>query len=459
MLQRTKHIVSICDHIFNPKECQELARKHRFIQRSSSKLQGDEFVKTLILPSNNLAEDSLDGLCQRMREFNPEANLTASALVQRMNTCYAVSFMKACMQKVLKYARLNMIKQYTAVEGVLNHFNNIYIQDSTIFELNKHLHKSYPGTNRGGKSFKAQMKIDLIHNFSKGTIEEAEIYEGRKPDQTFAEKIMTIINPKDLTIRDLGYFKIETFKKISDIDAYFVSRFPSHVKVYLSHEDKEPINLINFLKKKHRNSSIIDVDVCIGEERLPVRLVAYKLSRKVSAERRRKANKKSKDMGRTMSESKKSLLDYSIFITNVPRGIFSAELIGTIYRLRWEIELIFKQWKSLLKIDVLKGIYQERIDCLIWGRLCMVILLSDVISNFMNLARGLTTGELSPTKLITYLMRNDRFCIAVKTNKLENFENEIRRDLRRLLKNKRKRSTLREKIIESQPYYGAIYVA
>jgi hypothetical protein len=149
-----------------------------------------------------------------------------------------------------------------------------------------------------------------------------------------------------------------------------------------------------------------------------------------------------------------------LFITNVPKEILPEEIIGTVYRLRWEIELIFKQWKHLLKIDVIKGIYQERIDCLIWGRLCMVILLAGVIANSMNLAKKWTEGELSPSKLIKYLLRNDRLCRAVKTNKIEDLEKEILQDTRRrLLKDKRTRQTMRKKIINSEPYYGVVLCA
>lgn len=67
-----------------------------------------------------------------------------------------------------------------------------------------------------------------------------------------------------------------------------------------------------------------------------------------------------------MSKGKEFGINYSAFITNVPIEILSAEIIGTIYQLRWEIELIFKQWKSQLKMNVLEGINHNRIECLIW---------------------------------------------------------------------------------------------
>lgn len=136
MQQSTTKILPICDDIFNPEISHQLARSTGFIQRSSSKINGHEFIKTLILPCNSPSEDSLNSLCEGMREFNPEANISASALAQRINTKSAVQFMRACFEKILKVVREKLVKQFSSLEGALAVFNNIYIQDSTIFEIN-----------------------------------------------------------------------------------------------------------------------------------------------------------------------------------------------------------------------------------------------------------------------------------------------------------------------------------
>ncbi|MBS0655332.1 MAG: transposase [Verrucomicrobia bacterium] len=159
-------------------------------------------------------------------------------------------------------------------------------------------------------------------------------------------------------------------------------------------------------------------------------------------------------MGRTLSEAKLNLLQFSLFITNIPVEWVSAEIIGTVYRLRWEVELIFKQWKSLLKIDVLQGICRYRVETLIWSRLCTVIIVASITATFMNLAHKYCNGELSSDKLVKYLMRNGKLCEAVKRGRVENLEKEMIQDIkRRLLKDKRSRTTMRERIISLEAYY------
>jgi hypothetical protein len=452
----TTHIVQAFEQIFNPEICHRLARKHRFIQRSSSIIQGHEFIKALILPSDGLSEDSLNGLCQRLKEFNPEVDISASALAQRINKPATVALMKDCMQRALSLARSKMIKQYSCLEGPLSHFINVYLQDSTVFEVNKHLSTVFEGTKRGGKkggsSCKAQVKIDLIHNCVIGEITDAQIYEGKRPDQALAAKILDVIQEGDLAIRDLGYFKLEVLQKIQEAAAYFLTRLPSHVKIYLNPTDKNPVDLAKHLSQRE-HLPVSDIKVWAGDIRLPVRLVAYKVPKEVLNQRLRRAHKGAKEMGRVLSKAKLDLLQFSLFITNVPEELLSAEIIGTVYRLRWEIELIFKQWKSLLKIDILKGVCRYRVEALIWSRLCMVIIVASITSMFMNLAKKYLDRELSPEKLIKYLMRNNRLYEAVKNSDIENLVNEMIQDLRRLLKEMRSRTTMRERVISLKPYY------
>lgn len=458
MQHSTSNLISVCNEIFNPEICHQLAYKHQFIQRASSRLQGHEFIKAMILPNQGLLEDSLNGLCLRIREFNPEVDISAAALAQRINKKAAVKLMQACFQKILQVARNKLTKQYTSLEGALIHFKNVYIEDSTVFELNQKLQKFFQGTKRGGKkggsSCKSQVKIDLIHNFTTGLIEDAEIFEGKCPDQALAGRILKIIQSGDLMIRDLGYFKIENLRLIAAVGAFYLTRLPPHVKIYLNEKDEKPINLAIYLNKHYKRCAIINLTVWIGDDRLPVRLIAYRNPPEVIKERRRKAYKKAKEMKRNLSQAKLALLDFSLFVTNIPEELLSKEVIGTVYRLRWEIELIFKNWKSLLKIDILKGICLERVHCLLWSRLCMVVLVALLTARFMNLAKKLFQVELSSVKLINYLLRNGNLCEAIKTQNFENLEKKLVQDmLRRISKDKRMRTTMRERSVNLETYY------
>jgi IS4 transposase len=111
---------------------------------------------------------------------------------------------------------------------------------------------------------------------------------------------------------------------------------------------------------------VIELAVFVGQaERLPCRLIGYRLPPAVVNERRRKARAKAIKKGRALTQETLAWLEFAFFITTVPATLWPAAVIGTIYRLRWQVELTFKRWKSLLALHVLKGTRPERIRCLL----------------------------------------------------------------------------------------------
>jgi IS4 transposase len=81
-------------------------------------------------------------------------------------------------------------------------------------------------------------------------------------------------------------------------------------------------------------------------------MIAIRVPPDVAAERRRrvreaaKARKKHQLMAETLA-----LCDRTILITNLPSAQFAPDDIVTLQRLRWQIELLFKLWKTGLSMD------------------------------------------------------------------------------------------------------------
>lgn len=448
-------IVQFFDEVFNEKKCHELCRQYQFIKRSTSKLKGQEFIKAMIIPSKGSSTDSLKGLCKRLLKFNDDSKLSSQALCKRINGSSASALMKGVFNNILAKVHEQIIYSCPKLAERIKGFNRILVEDSSIIMLNEKLEKKYKGTNRGGCSGKAQVKIDLITDITKGLLIDAQLFRGNEPDRGIAERILRIVQEGDLIIRDLGYFTINAFKKIADANAYFLSRLLPGVHFYLNYDDKNPLDIESHLKKKiYRDQNIIALMGFLGKDRVPIRLIMYKNPEEVVNKRLREANKVAKSKGRTMSESKRFSLYFSMFITNIPEEMLSNELIGTVYRLRWEVELIFKRWKGQLEIDYLKGINENRIDCLIWSRLCMILIVELISGNFRIIVDTLFDLEASEVKLISYLLRESGFYYAVAENRLEVFFEEMIKDApRMLLKDRRRRKTMRERVLKGESYY------
>lgn len=248
-----------------------------------------------------------------------------------------------------------------------------------------------------------------------------------------------------MQINDLGYFSLAQFASWEKNGTYHLSRLSNSVNVYLLEEDDKAINLPQYINKEFSNCNVIDLIVFIGtNERIPIRLVIYRLPQEIVSERRRKANAAAKKKGRTLRKEYMEWLEFSFFITNVQKEIWRPEIIGTIYRIRWQIELIFKNWKSLLNIDILKGTRPERIQCIIYARLLCMVIITNIFSYVSSYAWVTSKRDVSFHKVISMLLA--KFRVINLFNNPDKVILEIEVAIAHLCKQKCKRKTTLELI-------------
>jgi hypothetical protein len=87
--------------IFDPEQLETLARQSKFIQRSSSKWVGPDFVELMTTELMDEPAVSLEGLCDRLVDLNPQADMTPQALHQRFNAA-AVTYLQEVLQVALR---------------------------------------------------------------------------------------------------------------------------------------------------------------------------------------------------------------------------------------------------------------------------------------------------------------------------------------------------------------------
>ncbi|WP_256973017.1 transposase [Bacillus wiedmannii] len=63
-----------------------------------------------------------------------------------------------------------------------------------------------------------------------------------------------------------------------------------------------------------------------------------------------------------------------MYVTNIPWEYVSKREIHDFYSLRWQIEIIFKTWKSIFCIHHNTNIKKERLECHIYGKLITYII-------------------------------------------------------------------------------------
>jgi hypothetical protein len=435
--------------IFDPEHLAILARQSQFIQRSSSKLVGPDFVELMTTELLDEPTVSLQGLCDRLVDLNPQAEMTPQALHQRFNAA-AVTYLQEVLQLGLRQ-QLEPICDRLPL-GALAPFGRVLLEDSTQCRLHEQLADAFKGS--GGSASASAVKIDLIYDVLHHSLLEMHLSHGTAADQGRALAIIAHLRAGDLVLRDLGYLTLESLRQIEAREAWYLSRLSKGVDVYLEADAQAPaLGLVEHLERYYPDDSVMALLVYLGHERVPCRLLAYRLPEPVVQERRRKALQEACKKGRELSPEYLDWLSFGFYITNVSQQVWPAKVVGTIYRLRWQVELTFRNWKSLLKINVLKGTRPERIKCLIYGRLITIIMLAMISSYASWYAEDYLHRELSLPKLINWLKRKDRLVNAMHDGTLETLLRNLRRALPKLLcKQKRKRRTSRQLIAEYEPY-------
>ncbi|MBG9929371.1 hypothetical protein ABD79_29545 [Bacillus thuringiensis] len=94
-----------------------------------------------------------------------------------------------------------------------------------------------------------------------------------------------------------------------------------------------------------------------------------------------------------------------MYITNLSTENVPTEHIHDLYSLRWQIEILFKTWKSFFKIDRCKEIKKERLECHLYGQLISILLCSSTMFKMRRLLLDKKKKELSEFKSI-YIIKN-----------------------------------------------------
>lgn len=320
---------------------EELSFSTKFQTRRDGIIKGYEFVMgffQMIHKGSNTVEKWAEATGELSNHW-----ISAQALQGKLQFRHQ-DFAEALLKYVLGH-QIMQRQDGPVHKGLFRGFGRVLLEDSTCVKLPACLAKFFPGSfSRSGPG--ATARIQLCLDLLSGQYTHLELQSYRDNDQKFAGHILGLLSPGDLVIRDLGYAVLGVLRQIMEHKAFFLSRLRYGANVYDPKSGQE-IDLLKKLRSlRRRGNSVLDLEVLVGkEEQLPVRLTALLAPPQVAQVRRRKAEN---DRNKKSNHSKEymEMLGWTIFITNVPKEVWTPQEIMTAYGCRWHIEIIFKCWKS-----------------------------------------------------------------------------------------------------------------
>jgi hypothetical protein len=340
---------------------QRLARDTGFVQRDS-KLDGATFVQTLVFTYLADPDATLDQLAQTAAALNVE--ITPAGLTQRF-TQAAATFLQAVLalavQRVLAAERLAI--------PILEQFAGVFIEDSTIIVLPDALRDLWHGcgnaTEQGDAAVKLTLRLDLLT----GQLAGLSLHDGRVHDSRAAHPVTSL--PKEsLYLADLGFFRLERLHQIDAQGGFFLSRLQAHTTVF----DASGTRWDDLAALLATQAASVDLSVTLGvRDRLPVRLIAVRVPQEVADQRRRRLRAEARRRGKSVSARHLALADWTIFITNAPVTRLPLSAVLVVARARWQIELLFKCWKSHGHIDESRSGKPWRVICDVYAKLLAML--------------------------------------------------------------------------------------
>ena len=389
---------------FTRQEIDLLAHKTKFVQRTGL-LGGFTFLCLLAFNTDALAFESLNDLTVKL-ELDHGICIKKQSLDGRFNQ-YAVSFLTTALSELFN-------KQLADGKSLLmscDQFKRILIKDSVCFQVDKSLSTYYPGS--GGSGSAASVRVQFEYDLVSGKIVDLSLNAFNDQDATNSALTLDVVREGDLVIRDLAYMHFSVLQGILRNLGDFLCRLQANKHVYQL-QGKKIVELdFSRIVRSMTSAGIDKFEEKVFLDRqmtLQVRLFVYLLPEMVYQERMRKANLNAQKKGRQVGKEFKARARLNLLITSASDKLLDIENAWKAYKLRWQIELVFKTWKSLWKIDKIKKVKKERLECYIYAKLFIIVLSLNMLWITHNLMRGFYGKNLSFYKALkTWMKSLDRF--------------------------------------------------
>jgi hypothetical protein len=342
----------------------DIGRRAGAIKRQR-RFSGSSLLKTIVLTVLKSPEPILDDFVATAAQL--DVNVTPQA-IQRRFSVDLVAFLRTALQHVLEH----MTASHPVPAALLEKFTAVIIGDSTTVTLPEEFADEFPGCGGQAGQGKAAVKIQVRCDLLIGKLTRLFVTPGRHSDAK-SEPPDTPVKAGSLSIFDLGYFCIKRFRGMAEQGAYWLSRWFPDTKVFDA--DGRPLNLLEMLRA-HTGDGLIDIAILLGSaERLRCRMIALRAPQEVAARRRQKAYEQAQKHGRTPSKEHLEMCGWTLYVTNCPPELLTWQEVVVLYRSRWQIELLFKLWKSYNRLESFRATWSP-LECMVmfWARLLGVVL-------------------------------------------------------------------------------------
>lgn len=181
--------------------------------------------------------------------------------------------------------------------------------------------------------------------------------------------------PGEIAIADRGYARPRDLRPVLQAGGHLIVRTGWNSLSFAA-ADGTPFDLFAVLAglRTQEGESPVAIREGTGQAPLPLRLVIRRKTRQEAEQAQRKLRKEAQKRSKKPDPRSLEAARYILLLTSLPAETFPAADVLALYRLRWQIELSFKRFKSLAGLDQLPAKSEDLARAWIYAKLITVLL-------------------------------------------------------------------------------------
>lgn len=339
---------------------ERLGRESKMIKRQN-KITAAAFCQGLVYGyiANSEASES-----EQAQSVSRAGRAVTAQAVQARMTAESAEFLKQVLESLIT----KVVIPDKIGRSILDRFTEVNVQDSTTVTLPDELRHIWASCSGRACHSNAAIKIQVDWDLRNGVFKNITLHDGKEQDRKAPAQNAQVV-PGSLRVADLGYFSLPVLKATAEAGGYWLTRLLPQVG--LQDENGEHFDVESWLKTGCKTEQDqVECMVLVGKkEQLKARLVAVRVSAKTATAQRRKINRQAKKKGMTPNRLTLALANWHVYLTNVAHDLLNIEDVLHIGRARWQIELLFKLWKSIGRIDESRAKRPYRVLCELYAKM------------------------------------------------------------------------------------------
>jgi hypothetical protein len=336
-----------------------LARRYGVVQRER-KLSGASLAQTFVLGWLHRPEATIEQLAQMAAACGEPVR--AQSIDQRFRQPTAEFF-----QHLLEAAVAQVVTAEPVAIELLKRFSGIWLEDSTVITLPTCFGTRWPASGGASGQSEAALKLYVELDLASGRLVGPTCVAGRQSDHR--SQLAGTVPRGGVRIADLGFFDLMRLKELDERGVFWITRIQPQTALY-----DEAGQRLKVDRMMRGVEGPLDREIRIGGRKpMACRLIVTRAPANVVRKRRQRLAKEAVRRNRAVSQRQYDWCRWTVVVTNIPSQQLSIHEALALLKMRWQLELLFKRWKSLGQVDESRSANPWRILIEIYAKLLGMI--------------------------------------------------------------------------------------